>query len=72
MEVTKRFVNELKNTLPLSDVSQVDASNNSSKVNVAFYYKPLSSINLNEEKPLQSFSQKDVELIDKLSTLINN
>lgn len=69
---TKTFVSELKNSLPLSEVSQIEARDNSSTVNVAFFYKPLDRINLDEEKALQPLSQKDVELIDKLSALTNN
>lgn len=72
LEQAKQFVKELKNTLPLSEVSQIDSTDNASTVNVAFYYKPLPPVNLDEQKALQPLSQKDVEFIDKLRSLTNN
>src|SRR3989344_6306957 len=47
LDGTQRFLNELNNSLPISEVSSVQTGGNSSSISTIFYYKPFSPLKVN-------------------------
>ena len=69
---TLRFIKELSKVLPLSSVTSIDYNSNSSKITTVFYYKPFPPLEFNDTTPIETISQKDQTVIDKISSLNNN
>lgn len=67
---TTRFVNELYNSLPISEVTNIQVSNNRSSVIAIFYYKPFASTK-DSYLPIAPLSKNYLEIINKIS-LWNN
>lgn len=65
------FIDTLNKTLPLSEVSAVKATNISSTINLAFFYKPLGSTVSDVENVVNPLTQEGLLLIDKLSGFEN-
>lgn len=69
IDAGKRFIKELSNRLPLSEIRQVEISEKSSNIIVEFYYKPFPKIRFEEASKLSPLSQTDLSLIEKLSSM---
>lgn len=65
---SKRFLDRLSHSLPLSEVTTLRSEENSSSITTVFYYKPLPKLTLDNNRILQPLSQKDNTLIKKLSS----
>jgi hypothetical protein len=66
MDRLSRFIKELGEKLPLSDVSKIDGRNNTTTIKIDFHYKPFPNINFQEDVPLQSLTDEDLQLIEEL------
>ncbi len=66
------FINELDKSLPLSEVTSVEISNNLSRLTVIFYYKPFISGSNSTTSMISPFTQQTLSLIDKISTFNNS
>lgn len=64
---TVKFISELYKSFPISEVVSVSQENDSATVKILFYYKPLPQVLFNDGEPIQTVSQKGMELIDRLS-----
>lgn len=72
LSTTKAFVANLKNQLPLSDVTSISQNADSTvTVTVIFYYAPLPKISFNDSVPLQVVSGKDEAFLKSLSSNSN-
>ncbi len=65
---TKRFVDELLKTLPLSGVNNIQIQNTTTTVLIAFYYRPLPPQKFSVETPLPILSPEKKSVLDKLAT----
>lgn len=68
----QRFVEELANTLPISEVKAVTAGERSGSAIVTFYYRPLSDQKINFASPLKELSAKNQELLVVLKEMEEN
>lgn len=66
--VVDDFIDKLKASLPLSEITQVLISKDSSSVKIHFYYKPLVALKPNDNLRLIPVSQEGLSLINELST----
>ncbi|MBI2195896.1 MAG: hypothetical protein HYU48_02525 [Candidatus Levybacteria bacterium] len=62
-----RFMTELAQSLPISEVKKVDVNVDFATILVAFYYKSLSSANISTDAKIMPLSAEQVQLLDKLS-----
>ena len=67
-EGSKRFIQELSKSAPLSEISFVQTSASSSELTVVFFYRPLTSIRFSEDISLKPLSSSDQELLTTLSS----
>lgn len=67
VDQTKRFIQEISKRLPLSQVEQVSVSNNASVIVISFYYEEFPQLKNNENVELRPLTQKETEIIQKLS-----
>lgn len=67
LSTAKRFVEEIKSQLPLSDVTEVSVNTNGTlAVTLVFYYAPLPKITFDDTVPLVTLSKKDQEVLKLL------
>jgi len=64
----RQFLKEISQKLPISEISSIENSSNSTIINLGFDYKSLPKIVFNEEKPITSLTGLDQALINKLSS----
>lgn len=67
----KRFIDEIEQKLPLTQVSQVSYSGSGAELTLDFYYKPFPMVVVNRETdttPLLPVSSANKNLLEKLST----
>lgn len=62
------FIGEIKRTLPLSEVTGVFVAENSSTIEIDFYYKPLKRLKYDDSLPISIVSAEGLSLINELST----
>lgn len=67
---TIRFVNELHNSLPIAESTNIQVNNNRSTITVVFYYKPFIEVKDNS-LPITALSKNYLDIINQLS-LWNN
>lgn len=68
LAVGKKFIEELKNQLPLSDVTSISVSSNSTmNISIVFYYAPLPKITFDDSMPLVTLSPKDEGMLKLLN-----
>ncbi|MEX2007559.1 MAG: hypothetical protein WD992_02185 [Candidatus Levyibacteriota bacterium] len=63
-----RFMTDLAESLPISEVKKIDINVDFATILVAFYYKSLSSANISVDTRLTPLSAKQTELLDQLSS----
>ena len=68
IEGVKNFTQVLAEKLPLSEIISTQLTNTDATVKVFFYYKPFTVSQVSTDRPLQGFSQKEVELINTLAS----
>lgn len=68
IEGVKNFTQVLAEKLPLSEIISTQLTNTDATVKVFFYYKPFTVSQVASDRPLQGFSQKEVELINTLAS----
>jgi|SRR3989344_756027 len=70
------FIDIVGKTLPISDISAVSTDNDSSSVSLLFYYKVLSTSDIQKDERIVPISNDKLSLLDKLntfnSTLLSN
>ena len=66
-----KFVDQMEKTLPLSEISSIKDSNNTTSVSLVFYYKPFSPVNLSEDDQIGPISPKDYSFLTTLSSWNN-
>lgn len=64
---TIKYINELSKTAPISDITSIRTSLNSSTLTILFYFKPFLQTQINNQNPINPFSQNDLALIATLS-----
>ena len=62
------FIDIVGKTLPISDISAVSTDNDSSSVSLLFYYKVLSTSDIQKDERIVPISNDKLSLLDKLST----
>ena len=67
---TAKYITELAKSLPLSEVSGVQVTRNSSKVDVSFYYLPFNQLRDNYQ-PIVSLSKNYIDILKNLGTWNN-
>ena len=65
------FVETLAKSVPLSHVSFIKIGENSSSVNISFYYKPLGVSAPSDSDPIIPISQKGISLVNELNSFGN-
>jgi hypothetical protein len=65
----KRFMAELRNQFPLSDITDIEISANRSILTAVFYYKPFPKVTFKEDDVLMPLSQKDQDVLQSLQQL---
>lgn len=63
-----RFMTNLAESLPVSEVKKVDVNINFATISVAFYYKSLASVSIQPDLKIIPLSVKQTELLSKLSS----
>ncbi|HEX7041718.1 MAG TPA: hypothetical protein VF189_00570 [Patescibacteria group bacterium] len=72
LTTARRFIEELKNQLPLSDVTSVSVNSNGTiAVTAIFYYAPLPKISFDDSIPLLTISTKEKEMLKLLDNPSN-
>lgn len=67
---TVKFVNELYNSLPITEVTNIEVNNNRSSITAVFYYKPFADVKDNS-LPINSLSKNYLDIISKMSVWNN-
>lgn len=68
LESTRAFIAQLKNQLPLSDITSVSVNSNESvTVTIIFYYATLPKVVFKDSVPLPVLSSADLKTLDALS-----
>jgi hypothetical protein len=65
------FMNELKKTVPLSEIKTVSLSGNNTSLSTVFYYKPLSPVVINDTVPLSPLSNSALDQLNNISNMNN-
>ncbi len=68
IEATKDFIDRIRRTLPLSEVTKISVREGPSTIGIHFYYKPVAQLKRDDTLPLSPVSAKGLSLIEKLST----
>lgn len=66
------FMKELEKTLPISEITEINISNNFSNITAVFYYKASQLFTYNDNSPIPPISNQDSTIINKLSSFSNN
>ena len=66
------FIDIIGKTLPISDISVVSTDSDSSNVSLLFYYKVLSTSNIQKNERIVPISNDKLSLLGKLSTTFNS
>lgn len=67
---TARYITELAKSLPLSEITSIQITKNSSKVDVSFYYLPFNQLKDNYQ-PVLSLSKNYIDILKNLGTWNN-
>lgn len=68
VDETRKFINELSKTLPLSEVVSVDGASGSITITINFYQKQLPKHTLKDDKPIPHVVESNATLINKLAS----
>lgn len=71
LQDVKRFTEELKKSLPLSDIISLKLGPQSSTVDLLFYYKPLPPLNIRSEQPINHLSSDNNNVLGELTSWNN-
>lgn len=63
-----KFVGSLSKSTPISEVTSILQNANNATISIAFYYKALSSVQLNDSMQITPLSQRSIEIINTLSS----
>jgi len=64
----KRFLKEISEKLPISEVSSIESSSNSTNVTLAFHYQSFPKIVFKEDEPITPLTDPKKALIQQLSS----
>lgn len=64
----RRFIENLEQSIPVSEVVNIDGSGQTVSVSVQFYQKPIADVDIKEDQPLQPLSSEKVALLQKLAS----
>lgn len=67
-----QYMNEFAKTVPIAEVTSIKTNSNFANITILFYFKPFLSSNLSDETPVNPLSQKDQDLISKISKWNNS
>lgn len=62
----KEYINNVSKRFPLIEISKLESSSGITTATVSFYYRPFSTVTINEKAPIQPLSQSQIELINTL------
>ena len=62
----KMFLTQIKEKLPLSEVSEIEYNNNTATISIKFFYKLFPDISFKEDVPLTHLADQKRQLIDTL------
>ncbi|MDP3988403.1 MAG: hypothetical protein Q8P80_04645 [Candidatus Levybacteria bacterium] len=65
---TKKFLEELSKTAPISGVESVQTSGNAATVAILFYYRPAASVMINYEQQIQPLNPTERATLEKLAS----
>ncbi len=68
IEGIKRFLHELANRFPLSQITSVHVNDTTSSVTVSFFFRPFPSLKTDGSQTISPLSQSDISVLDKLSS----
>lgn len=68
LQLTKKFIKNLSQEFPLSEVISVSGNNSSLSLSTNFYYKPFPSLTFNTELPILPLSNEQTILLNTLSS----
>lgn len=68
LEVTKLFISELNQVLPIAAVTSIDNTGGSTTVSLEFYYHGFPTIAINQKEKLKTLSASERELLARLKT----
>lgn len=69
---TKRFLTELSQARPLTDVETVETGGNSASLTVLFYYNPFPLITLNYYAPIKDLTTEEKKLMETIASWQTN
>lgn len=73
LDTGRRFIEALKQQLPLSDVTSISVNSNGTiSLAIVFYYAPLPKITFDDSMPLITVSPKDQQVLDQLNESENS
>ncbi len=64
----KKFINVVQNSVPISEVVNIDGSGQTISVSIQFYQKNLKDIKIQEDQPLKQLSAEKFALLQQLNT----
>lgn len=68
MNNIRRFVSSVENSVPVTEVVNIDGSDKTVAVTLQFFQKSFPEIKIDDTKPLAPISEKKVALLEKLDT----
>jgi hypothetical protein len=66
-----KFIKELKETVPLSEIKAISLTNNAVNLTTLFYYEPLPPVRIKDDAPLSPLSSSVLEVISNLTKMNN-
>lgn len=69
---TERFLSELSNSLPVSEVTDLQIAGANSNISILFYYRPLPLVKYSYSTPINSISPKNQSTLDTITSWLNN
>lgn len=68
---TAKFVDELYNSLPVSEVISIEVNGSRATLSTVFYFKPFAQGKTDEYLPLSTLSKSDLDIIKEISSWNN-
>lgn len=64
----RKFVENIEKSIPVAEVVNIDGNGQTISVSVQFYQKPIATVDIKEDQPLQQLSAEKIALLQQLAS----